>query len=68
MNTSTQYFATEDPCAQPTDDTMMRTIRALRPKLNHDIKNVLVPRKTKLYDRYIQRFIADNNIYHEYSN
>ena len=51
-----------------TDDKVIVNIRALKPQLNHEIIKVLVPRRTKLYDRYIRRFMAEYSIYAEYSN
>ena len=59
---------TEETQFEQSTNNIMTSIRTLRPQLNKEIKRVMVPKTTKLYDRYIRRFLAENNIYYEYSN
>jgi hypothetical protein len=59
---------TEETQFEQSTNNIMISIRTLRPQLNKEIKRVMVPKTTKLYDRYIRRFLAENNIYYEYSN
>ena len=60
--------ATNDAVWDVTSKDVVATVRALRPQLNHEIIEILVPRKTKLYARFVRRLKIVCNVYADYSN
>ena len=66
MNAMTHCFPVDENTYK--DDDVVATVRALRPQLNHEIIEILVPRKTKLYARFVRRLKIVCNVYADYSN